>query len=630
MYLLSAMSIALNYTVIKEIASSYDLMLIFTILSGIGALILILEYFTKIPRTIWIRFVTPSDSRALIGYDKYFTEEEVEKFNRPYVNRIEKDKERDAIGEVKEFLESSHQVLIISGESGVGKTRLAIEVSKVVNSKFKFWKKCLFINLRQYKKAEDIREKLDKQLTKNITVIFDDYQYNMDVFDEVKNLTLKRKSNLIITTRPVFVDGLKRNIGQAAVDTIALRRISVEGILSEIEDEETKKSIIKISEGIPSIALLALDYIKKYPDKNRISFFHGLTSMTDFFDKIIDDFEKQSNKEFLKFLAGGALIGGITKIPEKFEDNIRLFVKTGHIIKKDESYWLTPDILSDYLINHVFFERIISEKYFTKLGKANNNEHILDIMNTVVRLNDGSKIYEEAVKILFTSLDATQKIKRIKIGISAYNGFGNIKLVTENLGEFWNDYKVLDNPYDLFDLGSFLFDISKLDEAKNCLESANRLFNEKNEKRGISSTLHQIAMIHQDKGEYDEALDKYNQSLEINEKLGDQRGMAITNAQIGVFHRNMGEIPESIACFVNANKIFKGIGDRPNHSKTLSYVMATVDLIDETHITSKASTLIPLIKEVSLIFSEMDDEGNTVKMNGLISRLQASSGEIGN
>ena len=364
MYLLSAMLFALNFTGIIESTSSDDLILTFTVLSGIGAVILILEYFTKIPRTIWIRLVTPSDTRVLVGYDKYFTEDEVEKFNRPYVNRIEKDKERDAIGEVKEFLESSHQVLIISGESGVGKTRLAIEVSKVVKSKLKFWKKCLFVNLRQYKKAEDIREKLEKQLTKNNTVIFDDYQYNMDVFNEVKNLTLKRNSKLIITTRPVFVDGLKGNIGQTSLDTIALGRMSVEGILSEIEDEETKKSIIKISEGIPSIALLALDYIKKYPDKNRISFFHGLTSMTDFFDKIIDDFEKQSNKEFLKFLAGGALIGGITKIPEKFEDNIRLFVKTDHIIKKDESYWLTPDILSDYLINHVFFERIISEKYY--------------------------------------------------------------------------------------------------------------------------------------------------------------------------------------------------------------------------------------------------------------------------
>ena len=139
-------------------------------------------------------------------------------------------------------------------------------------------------------------------------------------------------------------------------------------------------------------------------------------------------------------------------------------------------------------------------------------------------------------------------------------------------------------------------------------------------------------MIHQHKGEYDEALEKYTQSLVIQEKLGDQRGMAMTNAQLGVFHRNIGELPESISSFVIANKIFKVIGDRPNYSNTLNDVIATVGLIDELHITSNASTLIPIIKEVRLILSDVDDEVNTVKIDGLISRLQASSGEksIGN
>jgi len=220
---------------LKRDIMNFLLNILFTILSG-----LISEYFTKMPRYIFHRIFTPTDSRVFIEYDKYFYEE-LEGFNRPYINRMEEQGERDVINEVKEFLNSSYQVLIISGESGIGKTRLAIEVSKSINSRLKFSRKCLFVNLRDYKDPVDIKEKLNKQLSKNITLVFDDYQYNMDVINEVKNIAFKRNSKLIITTRPIFHYGLKERIGQAGIKTIELHRMNVEGILSDISDEHLKE-----------------------------------------------------------------------------------------------------------------------------------------------------------------------------------------------------------------------------------------------------------------------------------------------------------------------------------------------------------------------------------------------------
>ena len=86
--------------------------LLFTILSGLTFVVLVLQYFTKIPKYIFHRILTPTDSRVFIEYDKYFIDE-IEGFNRPYINRIEEQIERDVINEVKEFLDSSYQILIM-------------------------------------------------------------------------------------------------------------------------------------------------------------------------------------------------------------------------------------------------------------------------------------------------------------------------------------------------------------------------------------------------------------------------------------------------------------------------------------------------------------------------------------
>jgi len=50
-----------------------------------------------------------------------------------------------------------------------------------------------------------------------------------------------------------------------------------------------------------------------------------------------------------------------------------------------------------------------------------------------------------------------------------------------------------------------------------------------------------IAIIHQDKGEYDEALEKYTQSIEIKKKLSDHRGIAQTRNNIAMIHQTKGQ-----------------------------------------------------------------------------------------
>jgi len=138
-----------------------------------------------------------------------------------------------------------------------------INESKELAGNFKFKGKCLFANLRHYKNPKDVKEKLNAKLSEKTVLIFDDYQYNMEVFNEIKNNALKRNSKLIITTRPIFVEALKEKIGSASIKELKLGRMDISGILQDLEEGNLKEGIERISEGNPAIALLALDYIKE-------------------------------------------------------------------------------------------------------------------------------------------------------------------------------------------------------------------------------------------------------------------------------------------------------------------------------------------------------------------------------
>jgi tetratricopeptide (TPR) repeat protein len=54
--------------------------------------------------------------------------------------------------------------------------------------------------------------------------------------------------------------------------------------------------------------------------------------------------------------------------------------------------------------------------------------------------------------------------------------------------------------------------------------------------------LHQLGMIYANKGEVDEAIALFNQSLEISERIGYVEGKAATLYQLGILYANKGEV----------------------------------------------------------------------------------------
>jgi tetratricopeptide (TPR) repeat protein len=581
MYILISTLINLS-EIIKYVSPYYND--ISAVSDTLAALVILVSFVAFIFRILFKTFPnktsTAKNSEILIEYEYYFTEKELEKFNIPFVQRIENNVERDVIKETFEFLMGSEQVLIISGESGVGKTRLAIEVSKKINENskllegFKFKGKCLFVNLRRYQDSKDIEEKLNDKLSEKIVLIFDDYQYNTDLFKEIKNNALKWNSKLIITTRPIFVETLKDKIGVASFRELKMGRMDIKGILQYIEDKNMAGEIEKVSEGNPAIALFALNYLKEHPGGNTKKIFQGVRTRKEFFDKIIKDFEKEYGKDFIEYLAGRELIGGVIDIPQKYEKILINMERSEHIVKTESKYHLTPDVLSEYLINREFFTSTILKHSFEQLAKEDNGTYIPEMLNSIMKIKDGRDIFREAAeKLLVISnqleSDAGQKRRRIQTGIMVYDGFGSLNLVTSRLGEFWKDYGTLEDGNDLCDLGIFLEKISRPYEARKCLEKAKEIFTKSHDNIGISIVIHNLGISFQNQGNFDEAINLYNQSLKIKKELRDKSGIAITLYQLGMIHQYQGKYQEAVNLYNQSLKIAKEQEDKSEISRVL-------------------------------------------------------------
>ncbi|MBE9595141.1 MAG: tetratricopeptide repeat protein, partial [Proteobacteria bacterium] len=83
-----------------------------------------------------------------------------------------------------------------------------------------------------------------------------------------------------------------------------------------------------------------------------------------------------------------------------------------------------------------------------------------------------------------------------------------------------------------------------------------KLKEELGDKSGIASTIHQLGMIHQQQGRYEEAEKMYQDSLKINEELGDKSGIASTLGQMGRIFQAQENYKEALRSYLHAFVIF--------------------------------------------------------------------------
>ena len=124
----------------------------------------------------------------------------------------------------------------------------------------------------------------------------------------------------------------------------------------------------------------------------------------------------------------------------------------------------------------------------------------------------------------------------------------------------------------LHNLGILHQDRGDYDAALSCYEKSQKIFEVLGNRRGIASSLHQTGKIHQARGDYHAALDCYEKSLKIDEELGDRNGIAGSLFQIGVIHQDRGDYPAALAHYEKSLKISEELGDQASISLSLHQI----------------------------------------------------------
>lgn len=109
----------------------------------------------------------------------------------------------------------------------------------------------------------------------------------------------------------------------------------------------------------------------------------------------------------------------------------------------------------------------------------------------------------------------------------------------------------------------------ELNEAQRLYDESLTIAQRLGNRRGIADTLHQLAVVAQDQGKLDEARRLNNESLEINRKLGRQIAIAGGLHNLGVIAHDKGELDEARRLYDESLEIVRKLGDQISIANTL-------------------------------------------------------------
>jgi serine phosphatase RsbU (regulator of sigma subunit)/Tfp pilus assembly protein PilF len=89
---------------------------------------------------------------------------------------------------------------------------------------------------------------------------------------------------------------------------------------------------------------------------------------------------------------------------------------------------------------------------------------------------------------------------------------------------------------------------------------------------GMASSLGNIGLIHYEKGDYKEAIKYYSMSLEIEKKLGNKEGIAATYNNLGNLYTNQGDYAKAIEYHTMSLKIDEELGRKDGMASSLNNI----------------------------------------------------------
>jgi tetratricopeptide (TPR) repeat protein len=121
-------------------------------------------------------------------------------------------------------------------------------------------------------------------------------------------------------------------------------------------------------------------------------------------------------------------------------------------------------------------------------------------------------------------------------------------------------------------LGLAFADLGQYEEAIDHYQQALAVNRAAGDRKAESIVLHNLALAYRQLRRFDEAIDHFQQAAELDRDSGDQWGASVTLAAIGATLRSTGRLEEAIDCLERALEIQRGLNDLWSMSATLAHL----------------------------------------------------------
>ncbi|WP_234017250.1 tetratricopeptide repeat protein [Nostoc sp. 'Lobaria pulmonaria (5183) cyanobiont'] len=225
---------------------------------------------------------------------------------------------------------------------------------------------------------------------------------------------------------------------------------------------------------------------------------------------------------------------------------------------------------------------------------TNNRERLYRVPRILSPLLDfpenpkGEELYKQAAQILYRlwweeaeNSTESQKLEIHRLGLLGKDERIAAKIVSsladnwKNQSRFWEAIHLCKSTLEITKNHSVLREIAyckhqmgEVDQALNYYEQALNLCPAEDEGE-LAAIYNHLGTLKADKGEVDEAIALYNQSLEINERISNVQGKAATLHCLAIIYANKGDVDEAIALYKESLEIKERIGDVQGKAATL-------------------------------------------------------------
>ncbi|MGD8545356.1 MAG: tetratricopeptide repeat protein [Candidatus Bathyarchaeota archaeon] len=110
----------------------------------------------------------------------------------------------------------------------------------------------------------------------------------------------------------------------------------------------------------------------------------------------------------------------------------------------------------------------------------------------------------------------------------------------------------------------------ELNQALEHYQQSLKIKEELGNRKGIADSLNNLGLVYWSKGELNQALEHYQQSLKINKEIGNKKGIAVLLNNLGNVYRLRGELNQALEHYQQSLTISEKLGDKQDITKSLN------------------------------------------------------------